>query len=372
MRCLLLILLLGLVLWPAGVLADEKKAEEKPAKPLTEEQAADAVLEALQAKDKVALKALAEQDELDPWLVADELCYRSEHNAAETFARAAPWKGVEKLPAYVVSRRKAEPDTGARKLLEVIRIAFRTEDHDSAIRLSESWQKPLDSVTTIRIAHAYGMALQRARRMGESAATLRKAGDAAAKLGWLVRACELLVHAGISAIRGGQVAPAIAAWTARYEHAKALNAPLTMATSLQNIGCAHHELGDYPQALTFLNRAMLLHEEYGHRAEVPAALLNIGRAYIGLGIFARALAIEERALHLYEEQKDRAGTAAALGNIAAAHKGLGNYARALTFFERAIAVMEEIGDRAGTARTLGNIGAIHGDLGSYPLASTLR
>ena len=76
---LVIFVCLLLVLGPAA--ADEKPAT-KP-KPLTPEQAADKVLEAVSAKDEDALKALAEKDNPDPWLVADLLCYRGNHDAAE-------------------------------------------------------------------------------------------------------------------------------------------------------------------------------------------------------------------------------------------------------------------------------------------------
>ena len=73
---LVLLLLLGLT----SATADEEP--RKPARPLTPEQAADAVLEAVKAKDNDALKALAEKDEPDPWFVADVLCSRGKHDAA--------------------------------------------------------------------------------------------------------------------------------------------------------------------------------------------------------------------------------------------------------------------------------------------------
>ena len=62
--------------------------ERKP--PDTLEQAADRVLVAFKAKDEKALRALAEKDKPDPWLVADELCFRAEHDAAAAFAAAWP------------------------------------------------------------------------------------------------------------------------------------------------------------------------------------------------------------------------------------------------------------------------------------------
>ena len=57
-----------------------------PALPLTPEQAADAVVAAVKAKDDAALKALAGQDAPDPWLVADVLLTGRDDGVAERFA----------------------------------------------------------------------------------------------------------------------------------------------------------------------------------------------------------------------------------------------------------------------------------------------
>ena len=86
----------------------------KPAPPPTPEQAADTVLAAVKAKDDAVLKALALKDDPDPWLVADELIRRGEFDAAGSFAKAAPRVDVERLPAYVASRR-GKPDDLARR-----------------------------------------------------------------------------------------------------------------------------------------------------------------------------------------------------------------------------------------------------------------
>ncbi|MHC4732018.1 MAG: hypothetical protein ACYS6Z_15705, partial [Planctomycetota bacterium] len=67
------------------------RAQDKR-KPDTPEQAADKAVAAFKAEDQKALKSLAEKDNPDPWLVADELCFRGAHDAAEAFAKAAPRK----------------------------------------------------------------------------------------------------------------------------------------------------------------------------------------------------------------------------------------------------------------------------------------
>ncbi len=90
---------------------DKAKQDAKP-RADTPEQAADKVLAAVKAKDPKALKALAARDKPDPWRVADEMCYRGEHEAAEAFAKAAPRKDVEKLPRDSGSERSGEDERG--------------------------------------------------------------------------------------------------------------------------------------------------------------------------------------------------------------------------------------------------------------------
>ncbi len=110
-------------------------AQEKPTAD-TPEQAADKVLAAVKAKDAKALQALAHNDKPDPWLVADELCFRSEHDAAESFAKAAPRVDVEKLPAYVAAWRKRAPDSvvdlvvPGRYVMVAGDVRFHTAAHD--------------------------------------------------------------------------------------------------------------------------------------------------------------------------------------------------------------------------------------------------
>ena len=95
MRCRVILAIVTLL---AGLASAQDKAKPEPDTP---EQAADTVL----AASPEALKTLAQRDKPDPWLVADDLCARGEHDAAEAFARAAPRKDVDLLPAYVAARR---------------------------------------------------------------------------------------------------------------------------------------------------------------------------------------------------------------------------------------------------------------------------
>ena len=100
-----------LALLPAAIVSAQDK-------PLLPDHAADKVLAAFKAGDQATVEKLASQRLSDPWLVADELSFRGEHEAAEAFAKAASGKDTEKLPAYVAARRGRLPNTAAREVLE--------------------------------------------------------------------------------------------------------------------------------------------------------------------------------------------------------------------------------------------------------------
>ena len=84
------------------LLVASARNQDAPARPDTPEQAADKVLAALKAEDQKALKALAEEDDPDPWLVADELLVRGEQESALAFARSAP--RPERAPRLPMAR----------------------------------------------------------------------------------------------------------------------------------------------------------------------------------------------------------------------------------------------------------------------------
>jgi len=337
-------------------------------KPDTPEQAADKVLAAFKAKDEKALKALAEKEKPDPWLVADELCFRKEHDAAEAFAKAAPRKDVEKLPGYVASRRGKPPNTAARKTLATTNAALRAKNFKAALATLAGAEAKDTDVVSVRLLHGRGIALRGLRRLKESVKAFRSAADAAERLGWLGRAARALHESGVSAYYRSDWRGALSAWERRLALEEARQNRAGMAATLGNIGLIYDSLGDYPKALEYQERSLKLEEELGHRAGVATTLGNIGIVYDNLGDYPKALEYYERSLKREEELGNRAGVARTLGNIGIVHRNLGDYPKALEHQERSLKLNEELGNRAGVARTLSNIGNIHQNLGDYPKA----
>ncbi|MFI5401919.1 MAG: tetratricopeptide repeat protein [Planctomycetota bacterium] len=409
--------LLRTVLFAAGASAawgqdPEKKpdAADRPSQDAKQAShlAAEAALTAWKAGAHEDLHALASRDAPDPWLVAQSLSARGEHDAAEAFAKAAPRKDVEGLCDYVRSRRGKTNDAAARARLNAARAALARGDPAGALEAAGTSPATDDPLVSILLAHARGAALARLGRLAESVEAHLKAAKGAAEVRWLSCESVNLQEAGANAYARSDFPAALEAWQQRlrvdeargnrrcivevvgnlgiiyfavgdyakalahYEQARSASEELGdregVATNTSNIGIVHCRLGDYAQALACQERALEISEELGDRAGIASSVQETGLIHDFLGNYPQALACQERALKLREELGDAGGASASLANIGVIHLSLGNYPEALVFHERALKIIEETGDRARAAGVLGNLGTIHGRLGDYPRA----
>jgi len=354
------------VLLAGSVVRGQDKAEK--AKPDTPEQAADKVLATFKAKDEKGLKALAAKDNPDPWLVADELCFRGEHDAAEAFAKAAPRKDTEKLPVYVASQRGKPNNAAARRALAAATKALAAKDPKAALAAIEAADaKSADSVS-VQLLHRRGYVLRYLRRLEDSARVFLAAANAAERLGWLALAASALRESGDSAFDRSDWRGALQAWERLLALDESRENRFGAARTLNNSGLIYKSLGDYAKALEYYKRALKTMEELGDRARVAAILGNIGVIHDVLGDYTKALDYQQRSLKLKEELGNRGGVATSLGNIGNVYFRLHDYAKALDYQQRSLKLKEELGDRAGVASSLGNIGIIHRGLGDYTKA----
>jgi len=353
---MVLLLLIG-----ALALGQEKK---KP-KPDTPKQAAFKALRAFKAKDRDALKALAEKDEPDPWLVADHLCAQGKHDAAHAFAKAAPRKDVERLPAYVESQRGNPDNAAARRTLAAAKRALATKGVKAMLVALQAADTLADDVVSVKILYVRGIAFNRLRRLAEGARALEAAAKLAKGLGWLRQAADALRDAGANAYHLSDWQGALAAWERHLAIEESRRNRAGVARALGNIGLIHRNLGAYPKALSYQERSLKLMEQLGDRAGIARALSRIGVIHENLDAYPKALSYQERALKLMEELGDRLGVAVALGTIGNIHRRLGAYPKALSYQERSLKLLEELGNRAGVAMILGAIGRSHQGLGAY-------
>jgi tetratricopeptide (TPR) repeat protein len=78
-----------------------------------------------------------------------------------------------------------------------------------------------------------------------------------------------------------------------------------LADDLFQRGFTSSNLGQYQEALNYFQRALVIHQEVGNRAEEGYTFSHIGFAYNGLGRYNQALPYYQQALVVHREVGNR-------------------------------------------------------------------
>ena len=135
-----------------------------------------------------------------------------------------------------------------------------------------------------------------------------------------------------------------------------------------NLGIVHHSLGNFKTAINYHERRLQIANELGDRSGEGTAYGNLGNAYHSLGDFKTAIDHHERDLKIANELGDRSGEGKAYGNLGNAHQSLGDFKTAIDFHERHLKIAKEFGDRLDEGNAYGNLGIAHYRLGDFKRA----
>jgi class 3 adenylate cyclase/tetratricopeptide (TPR) repeat protein len=144
--------------------------------------------------------------------------------------------------------------------------------------------------------------------------------------------------------------------------------PESLAKVCSYLGNVYWKLSDYPKALEYHSKSLLIYEEIRNKDGIGRTLVNIGNVYLYLSDYPKALEYYSKALHIKEEIGDKDGIANALGNIGSVYTQLSDYPKALEYYSKALLINEEIGSKNGIKGNLGNIGLVYFYLSDYPKA----
>ncbi len=358
---LLPLLLLGSWLLPAGAQADDKKPA--PPKRIRAPQAATEVIAALKAGDEKALQALAARAAPDPWLVADDLCARGEHDAAQRFADATSVKGTQKLAAYVAKMRDHEGHARARKLLTAVTAPYIKRDYAGVVKLADDAAEPTDTVGGILVAFLRAYALTSLRKRIASGRAMLDVASAAHKLGWLTRASDAYGRTGSAYFMAGRYEPASDAWRRLLAVAKTLGDTSAQARAHGDLAAAASSMGRPREALAAFEQALRIRKARGERRHVAWLYDNMSVVRKKLGESEAALALLTQALAIYRELKDAAGVGKVLANTGVLESSMGRLPSALGHLTESLEIMRSLKDENGVVIALGNIGRIKWRLG---------
>jgi tetratricopeptide (TPR) repeat protein len=305
--------------------------------PDTAEEAALKVLAAIAAGDAAALKELASRDDPDPWYVADELLFRGDPAAAAAFARAAPRKDVEALPAWIDRRRGAACDRGAREALVAIQALSDEGKFKEALAALDGVRCEDDEIARIRIQFLRSSVLRDLGRDGESADAAESVAEPCRRLGWLLGETRAVANVGISARAGGDTERALAACARQRALSEARGSRKSLLQAHVNTGQTYAYANRLEEAFSAFDQADAIARELGDLGSLGWSMHHRASLRLRRGEKRRALEGFAQALDAFESASDwwGAGLAGCRGGSLATD--LIEFDTAIPLYERGIA-----------------------------------
>ncbi|MBD2087116.1 tetratricopeptide repeat protein [Coleofasciculus sp. FACHB-542] len=136
-------------------------------------------------------------------------------------------------------------------------------------------------------------------------------------------------------------------------------------TALGNLGIVYQTIGNYPQVIEYYEQHLTITRQIGDCKGEGTALGNLGSAYYFLGEYPQAIDYYQQSLTIAREIGDCKSEGTALGNLGSVYRTLGNYPQAIDYCQQSLTIAREIGDRKGEGSALGNLGSVYYSLGNY-------
>ncbi|HEY9605770.1 MAG TPA: CHAT domain-containing protein [Allocoleopsis sp.] len=142
----------------------------------------------------------------------------------------------------------------------------------------------------------------------------------------------------------------------------------TLGTAWLQQGVQQYQTSQFTAAVQSSEKALQIFQETKNRSGEGAALIEIGSTYVFLGNYAQAIHYLQQGLGIAQEVKNRQLEELALNNLGNVYSSLGDYAKALEQYNRSLAIAREIKDRSGEEKVLGDLGVIYFSLRDYAKA----
>ncbi|TVR41654.1 MAG: tetratricopeptide repeat protein [Cryomorphaceae bacterium] len=140
---------------------------------------------------------------------------------------------------------------------------------------------------------------------------------------------------------------------------------LEVAKALHYRGLLERFAGNYLEAITNLEKAGKLYDQFKEINGKAGVLLNLGVVFSMIGDYDRAIDYYYRQIELNEQLADTFQIGNTLNSIGSVHRKLGNYGEALAKYEEALEIMERMNKPWNWGLVMGNIGAVLHEKGDY-------
>lgn len=140
------------------------------------------------------------------------------------------------------------------------------------------------------------------------------------------------------------------------------------ASTLLQLGSLYAVLGEYQQALVYIEQALSLSRTTRNAQQEIDSLNNQGEVYTLRGENEKAMVVFRTALRLGRNMNYRRGVARAMGNLGVASYNLSDMNAALDLLKQALPLCDSVQDPQGRAQILRYLGYTYTDLSELPSA----
>jgi tetratricopeptide (TPR) repeat protein/TolB-like protein len=137
------------------------------------------------------------------------------------------------------------------------------------------------------------------------------------------------------------------------------------AETLNAMGVAYHQLGQYPEALEKYSAAAVMRRRLGDEHGLATGLKNRARVYVAMGRFGEAAPDLQQARQIYEKIGDKDGLAGIFDDFGVLYEGRGDYVRARESYQEALRIRRDLGDERQLAQSYDNVGYVLFLAGEY-------
>jgi tetratricopeptide (TPR) repeat protein/DNA-binding CsgD family transcriptional regulator len=138
-----------------------------------------------------------------------------------------------------------------------------------------------------------------------------------------------------------------------------------------SIGLIYSEIGDYPNALSYLFASATILEHVGDKLNLAGAYTNLMQVYLQLGNIAQATDCGKRALVVFEEIGHKPGQAVIYNNLGKQYIEQGEKTKALRMLKQCLALSREINSKSNEISALSLLAKLEIGRGNWKTSEKL-
>lgn len=152
---------------------------------------------------------------------------------------------------------------------------------------------------------------------------------------------------------------------------------------LTSLGIIYNKLADFPSALQHYQKALNIEERFGNQINIAILSVNLGNIAYNQKMFSDAENYYEKAIPILETKNQKKALASIYNNLGSIYGDVGNVLfhsdkqkvdlleKSIKYFERSLEMKEAIDDKLGIATSKSNLARLYNELDSLKQAKKL-